>query len=131
MLSAEIPRCVASAVPSEGAEQAGFADLVELVRAGKVYVKVTHNFMSGSRTPMYEDAEVLGKALLAANPERILWGTDWPHPNSASGRKAEEVSPLNQVDDGRLFNHFASWMQLRLAQVLVRNPAELYGFPTA
>lgn len=119
---------LAGALPELGPAQPGFAELVQLVRAGKAWVKVTHNYVSTSRSPMFEDAEVLAKALLQANPARILWGTDWPHPNSASGRKATEVSPLNQIDDGRLFNHCASWFQLELQRVLVDNPASLYGF---
>jgi predicted TIM-barrel fold metal-dependent hydrolase len=119
---------LASALPASGVNQAGFGDLVELVRTGKAYVKITHNFMYTSKSPMLEDAEALAKPLIAANPDRILWGTDWPHPNSASGRPAKEVSPLNQIDDGKMFNHFASWLQNDLRRVLVDNPAKLYGF---
>jgi predicted TIM-barrel fold metal-dependent hydrolase len=119
---------VGAAVPDAGVQQPGFQDLVDLVRSGKAYVKVTHNFMSTSKATMFEDAEVLAKALLAANPERILWGTDWPHPNNASGRKATEISPLTQIDDGKFFNHCASWLELNLKRVLVNNPTSLYGF---
>jgi len=119
---------LAAAVPADGVNQAGFSDLVELVRAGKAYVKITHNFMYTSKAPMLEDAEALAKPLIAANADRILWGTDWPHPNSSSGRSAKELSPLNQIDDGKMFNHFASWLQNDLRRVLVDNPAKLYGF---
>src|SRR2546429_3935274 len=49
-----------------------------------------------SLAPDYTDVVPLAQALIAANPERIVWGTDWPHPNSASGRKATEVTPLFQ-----------------------------------
>ncbi len=119
---------VAAAVPDLGPAQPGFADLADLVRAGKVYVKITHNFLYTSRSAMFEDAEVLARVLLKANTSRILWGTDWPHPNSSSGRPATELTPLNPIDDGRLFNHCASWFQLDLKRVLVDNPAALYGF---
>jgi predicted TIM-barrel fold metal-dependent hydrolase len=74
----------------------------------------------------------LAKALLAANADRIVWGTDWPHPNSATppDKKATDVTPLFQIDDGRLLNQLAVWAPdaaLR-KQILVDNPAQLYQF---
>lgn len=111
---------VAGAVPALGITQPGFADLVELVRAGKAYVKVTHRFLSTSKSPMFEDAEALARQLLDANPQRILWGTDWPHPGGGD--------EFDNLDDGRLLNHTASWCELNLRQVLVENPARLYRF---
>ncbi len=48
----------------------------------------------------------LAKALIAANVHRILWGTDWPHPDTAAGKPPTEISPLRQIDDGRLFDQF-------------------------
>ena len=69
-------------------------------------------------------------ALMAANVQRILWGTDWPHPDTTPGRQPTEVSPLRQIDDGRVFNQFAAWApdaRVRKA-ILVDNPATLYGF---
>jgi len=61
-----------------GVQQPGFADLVELVRSGKAYVKIS---ISGGPRPDYADFVPLAKTVIAANPERILWGTNWPHPN--------------------------------------------------
>src|SRR5690349_23403691 len=46
----------------------------------------------------------MAKELIAANPDRIVWGTNWPHPNSAGGSK-DRVSPLFQVDNGRSEEH--------------------------
>jgi predicted TIM-barrel fold metal-dependent hydrolase len=111
---------VAGAVPALGVAQAGFADLVDLVRAGKAYVKVTHRYLSTSKSPMFEDAEALARQLLRANPERILWGTDWPHPGGGD--------EFDNLDDGRLLNHTASWCELNLRTVMVDNPARLYRF---
>jgi predicted TIM-barrel fold metal-dependent hydrolase len=110
-----------------GVQQPGFAELVELVRSGKAYVKISVN---GGPRPDYADFAPLAKALIAANPERIVWGTNWPHPNSGSGRKPEELTPLFQVDDGHVLNQLAVWAPdpaLR-KKILVDNPARLYGF---
>ena len=74
----------------------------------------------------------LAKALIAANPRRIVWGTDWPHPDSAqvAGRSATDVAPLLQIDDGRVFNQLAVWAPDAALRkiILVENPARLYGF---
>jgi predicted TIM-barrel fold metal-dependent hydrolase len=74
----------------------------------------------------------LAKVLVAANPQRILWGSDWPHPNSAppAGGKRTDVTPLYSIDDGRLLNQFAVWVPdpSQRKMILVENPARLYGF---
>jgi len=106
-----------------GPRQPGFAELLDLVRSGRAY-------RSSKLEPDYADVVPLAQALIAANPERIVWGTDWPHPNSASGRKATEVTPLFQIDDGRLLNQLPVWAPdaATRSKILVDNPARLYGF---
>src|ERR687888_408368 len=58
-----------------GVEQPGFADLVEAVRSGKAYVKISGAYRISKRAPDYADAAPLARALIGANPERIVWGT--------------------------------------------------------
>ncbi len=113
-----------------GPQQAGFSDLLDLVRSGKAYVKISGAYRVSKHPPDYSDAAPLAKALISANPERILWGTDWPHPNSGSGRPAAEVTPLFQIDDGRLLNQLPVWAPDAAIRkkILVDNPARLYGF---
>jgi predicted TIM-barrel fold metal-dependent hydrolase len=115
-----------------GVGQPGFADLVELVKSGKAYVKISGAYRASKLAPDYPDAAPLAKALIAANPERIIWGTDWPHPNSVTlpGKQVSDVTPLFQIDDGRLFNQLPVWapeVAIR-KNILVDNPARLYGF---
>ena len=115
-----------------GTGQPGFQALVDLVRSGRAYVKISAAYRASSRAPDYADAAPLAGALVAANPRRIVWGTDWPHPDSTPvpGRTSTDVAPLLQIDDGRLLNQLRSWApdagQRRL--ILVENPAHLYGF---
>ena len=113
-----------------GTAQPGFADLLELVRSGRAYVKISGAYRASKRPPDYADAAPLAQALIAANAERIVWGTDWPHPNSASGRPAAEVTPLFQIDDARLLNQLPVWAPDAgtRKKILVDNPARLYGF---
>jgi predicted TIM-barrel fold metal-dependent hydrolase len=115
-----------------GVGQPGFADVVELVKSGKAYVKISGAYRASKLAPDYPDAAPLAKALIAANPERIIWGTDWPHPNSVTlpGKQVSDVTPLFQIDDGRLFNQLPVWapeVAIR-KNILVDNPARLYGF---
>jgi predicted TIM-barrel fold metal-dependent hydrolase len=115
-----------------GLEQPGFADLVELVRSGKAYVKISGAYRASKLGPDYTDAAPLARALIAANTDRIVWGTDWPHPDSVTppGKKPTDVTPLFQIDDGRLLNQLAVWAPDAAIRkkVLVDNPAKLYGF---
>jgi predicted TIM-barrel fold metal-dependent hydrolase len=102
-----------------------------MVRAGKAYVKVSSAYRASSRED-FADVIPLARALIEANPQRILWGSDWPHPNSASrpGRTATDIVPPLPVDDVVLFNQLAVWApdaDLRKT-ILVENPARLFGF---
>jgi predicted TIM-barrel fold metal-dependent hydrolase len=114
-----------------GTQQPGFETLLGLLRSGKVYVKISAPYRSSTEAPDYPDVAPLAKALIAANPQRILWGSDWPHPASpAPGHTSTEITPLSQIDDGRVFNLLPVWAPdaaLRKT-ILVENPAKLYGF---
>src|SRR5258706_11949446 len=81
-----------------GVGQLGFSDLLELVRSGKAYVKISGAYRASKLAPDYSDVIPLALALIAANPDRIVWGTDWPHPNSVTppARQPTEVTPLYQ-----------------------------------
>jgi predicted TIM-barrel fold metal-dependent hydrolase len=117
---------------SLGLAQPGFADLVALVRSGKAYVKISGAYRCSTQAPDYTDVAPLAKALIAANAERVIWGTDWPHPDSvtpASG-KPTDVTPLLPIDDGRLLNQLPVWAPDPAIRktILVDNPTRLYGF---
>jgi predicted TIM-barrel fold metal-dependent hydrolase len=122
----------AGAQAALGPDQPGFADVLELVKSGKAYVKISGAYRASKAAPDYTDAIPLAKALIAANPDRIVWGTDWPHPDSVTppGKKPTDVTPLFQVDDGRLLNQLPVWApDAAIRQkILVTNPARLYGF---
>ncbi|MFN5484635.1 MAG: amidohydrolase family protein, partial [Bradyrhizobium sp.] len=115
-----------------GTGQPGFDDLLALVKSGKAYVKISGAYRASRLAPDYADAAPLAQALIAANAERIIWGTDWPHPDSVTpaGRKVTDVTPLYQIDDGRLLNQLPVWAPDAKVRktILVDNPARLYGF---
>jgi predicted TIM-barrel fold metal-dependent hydrolase len=121
------------AAASAGVQQPGFEALVALVKSGIAYVKISGAADSVStRAPDYPDVPPLARALVGANPQRILWGSNWPHPDSARvpGRKNTDIAPLMQTDDGRVLNLLAEWVPDAAVRrgILVDNPARLYGF---
>jgi predicted TIM-barrel fold metal-dependent hydrolase len=117
---------------SKGLEQPGWAELVDGVKSGKVYVKISGAYRLSNKAPDYPDAVPFAKALIAANPDRLVWGTDWPHPNPVTPRdkKPTDLTPLFQIDDGHLLNQLAVWAPDAgtRKKILVDNPARLYGF---
>jgi predicted TIM-barrel fold metal-dependent hydrolase len=118
------------AEPALGLDQPGFETLLSLVRGGKAYVDVSAPYRISKQAPDYPDVVPIARAIIGANPERVTWGTGWPHPAQEPGRGVAEITPLYQVDDGRNLNLLAAWTsgsaELKLA--LVDNPARLYGF---
>ena len=119
------------AVAEAGLGQPGFPDLVDLLRSGKAYVKISAAYRVSARAD-YADVAPFAKALIAANAERVVWGSDWPHPDSARvpGRKPTDLAPLLQVDDGRVLNLLPTWAPdaATRRKILVDNPARLYGY---
>jgi predicted TIM-barrel fold metal-dependent hydrolase len=103
-----------------------------LLMSGRAYVKVSAAYRISTRSPDYSDVAPLARALIAANPERVLWGSDWPHPDAARrpGRSPTELRPPLPVDDGRVLNQLAVWAPDPAIRhpILVENPARLYGF---
>jgi predicted TIM-barrel fold metal-dependent hydrolase len=122
----------AGAQAALGPEQPGFADVLDLVKSGKAYVKISGAYRASKSGPDYTDVIPLAKALIGANPDRIVWGTDWPHPDSVTppGKQPTDVTPLFQIDDGRLLNQLPVWApDAAIRQkILVTNPSRLYGF---
>ncbi len=113
-----------------GVKQPGFDVLLSLLKSGKAYVKISAPYRSSKQAPDYADVAPLAKALIAANPQRIIWGSDWPHPAQIPGRKVEKITPLYQIDDGRDLNMVALWTAdaAQRKTILVDNPAKLYAF---
>ena len=108
-------------VPTDaGLESPEFQALLRLLRSGRCWVKLCGYRISAAGPP-YADLLALARALIAAVPERCLWGTDWPHPHL-------EGRPM--PDDGELLDLLGEWAPdpAERRRILVENPAALYGF---
>src|SRR3989440_6979061 len=114
-----------------GLEQPGFSDLLQLVKSGKAYVKISGGYRASKLAPDYSDAAPLARALIAANPERIVWGTDWPHPHAAApGAALDDIAPFYDIDNGLALNQLRAWAPTAAIRrkILGGNPARLYAF---
>ena len=111
---------------SQGTEQPGFQSLLRLVETGRVWVKLCPYRFDYSGFP-YVKAQPFARHLAAAAPERLVWGTDWPHPD-IGGPGPDERGPM--PNDGDLLDALAVWFedQALIHRILVDNPAALYGF---
>lgn len=107
--------------PAEGLAAEACAVLRRLLDGGNTWVKLSGAYMrSRVRGPGYDDTRPLGRALVQAAPERLLWGSDWPHTTEVTGT----------VNDADLVDLLQAWAGTDAAmdRILVDNPARLYGF---
>jgi predicted TIM-barrel fold metal-dependent hydrolase len=105
---------------AHGIEHAGFQTLLDLVRDGVCWAKLSGNYRISAAGPPYADAIPFARALIEAGPERMVWGTDWPHP-ALNDFMPNDGDLLDALDD------YAPEPDLKRA-ILVDNPARLYGF---
>ena len=113
---------------ANGVAQPGLDALLSLLRSGKAYVKISAAYRI-SQLPGYPDAAPIARAMIDANVDRVVWGTDWPHPGAAK-RDPAVIEPFRPEDDGAALNRLAGWTksQAELQKILVDNPARLYQF---
>lgn len=126
---AALPGCVVidhmARIPAgEGTAGPGFAALQRLVDSGRVWVKLSAPMrLSACKAPPYADVAPIARALVRQAPERLVWGSDWPHVNLADPAPAY----------GDLLRELDSWTTAADARrrILVDNPARLYDLPGA
>ena len=104
-----------------GVQAPGFQALLDLMREGNTWMKISGaNRVSETDLPPYDDVKPMAHALIEAAPERIMWGTDWPHPNKYA------VNP----NDGDLVDAVGDWVtdETLRQKIMVDTPAELFRF---
>ncbi len=101
-----------------GVNDPAFAVIRRMLDGGRTWMKLSGAYMFGT-PPLYAEASPIARAYIAAAPERMVWGSDWPHPTEAE-----------KPDDAALFDLLAGWApdETTRHRILVENPAKLYGF---
>lgn len=105
---------------SAGTSAPGFQSLLRLLGDGGCWVKLSGAHRVSRAAPDYPDARAFHEALVAANPDQLVWGSDWPHP-----RIEGEMPNAGHLVD--LFNEWTPDEAIR-QRILADNPARLYGF---
>jgi 2-pyrone-4,6-dicarboxylate lactonase len=105
---------------ARGLGDPGFGALLRLVRPGRCWVKLTGPYRISREAPPYADVAPFARALAEARPDRLLWGSDWPH----------VMLKGTMPSDADLLDLLAAWLpdETMRREVLVGNPARLYGF---
>lgn len=116
---------------AQGVAQPGFDTLRAALASGRVYVKLSAPYRI-STAPDHADAAAIATALIDTHPDRVLWGSDWPHPGTAAGvpLKVDGITPFKDVDNARALARAMEWAGTpeRVRKLLVDNPARLYDF---
>lgn len=105
--------------PALGVNDPAWKFLQEMIDRGNTWIKLSGPYLNTASGYPWEDANKTAEAIAAFAPERVVWGTDFPH-------VTEKVKP----DEWELTERIARWLPTEKARVLAlsENPAELYGF---
>ena len=112
---------MSSVPPTEGVSHAAFKVLLRLIGTGRCWVKLSAPYkLSKTGPPSYFDMRPQARELLKVAPERLVWGSNWPHPHDAD----------KKLDDVGLLDVLLDWVEddAHRHALLVENPAILYGF---
>ena len=114
--------------PALAGRHPAHALLLELLQEGRAWMKLSGGYIVSERHAVDDPAlDALAAGYLRAAPDRVVWGSDWPHATATAG-----VQPL--PDDALQVDRMADWARQAgdaastLQRVLVDNPAALYGF---
>lgn len=115
-----------------GLAQPGMATLLGLLRDGRVHIKLSAPYRASRQGPDYRDVAPLAQALIAAAPNQMLWGSDWPHTGSSGSRSGDlsVIEPFRPEDAGHTLDLLSDWAVDATAhrRILVDNAARLFGF---
>ena len=106
--------------PRQGPDHPAFGVIADLVSADKAWVKLAGAYLNTRiGPPAYEDATRIARAFVAEAPDRLVWGSDWPH-----------VTEGHKPDDALLLDLLGDWAEDEAVRkrILADNPKKLYGF---
>jgi predicted TIM-barrel fold metal-dependent hydrolase len=106
--------------PDKGVAAPGFQALIRLLKSGRGSAKLSAPYRTSRQEPPYHDMTPFARALVAAAPDRLVWGSDWPH----------VLLETTMPRDEELVDQIAEWVpdEAVRKRILVDNPERLYGF---
>jgi predicted TIM-barrel fold metal-dependent hydrolase len=105
---------------AKGTQHPNFQAFLRLMKGGRCWCKFTGAYRISAHDMPYPDVTPLAHAIIEANPDRVVWGSDWPH------AKHDGAMP----NDGEMCDRLLEWVPDTVIRnkVLAANPATLYGF---
>jgi len=117
---------------AQGSGQRGLGALFDLLASGRGWVKLSGAYRVSVQEPGFADAGAIIRALIGANPDRCIWGTDWPHTGGHGHAQSAEAPPIiyRRLDTAALLEQLVACTgdEAIVRKILVDNPARLYGF---
>jgi predicted TIM-barrel fold metal-dependent hydrolase len=106
--------------PRKGVGAPGFQALIRLLKSGRGWTKLSAPYRTSRQEPPYDDITPFARALAEAAPDRLVWGSDWPH----------VLLETTMPRDDELVDRLAVWVpdETTRHRILVDNPERLYGF---
>ena len=106
--------------PAQGVNAPGFQALIRLLKSGRGWTKLSAPYRTSCEAPPYSDLTPFAHALVAAAPDRLVWGSDWPH----------VLLEATMPNDGDLVDQLGVWVpdESTRNRILVENAERLYGF---
>jgi 2-pyrone-4,6-dicarboxylate lactonase len=115
-----------------GPGQPGFAALLSMLADGRCWVKLSGADRITRGQADMSGAGVFAQALISANPDQLVWGSDWPHIgwHGSDVHSSDAVLPFRSVDAGGLLRMLSLWAPDKqvFEKILVENAARFYGF---
>jgi predicted TIM-barrel fold metal-dependent hydrolase len=116
---------------ASGAQNKLWSQLLELMKCGRLYVKLSAPYLYSQVQHSHNDVKPFVRSLLAAYPNRLIWGSNWPHTqgNHRNHHPApEDEERFRDVDNLSLLNVCKQWLGKYESTVLSQNAHRLYGF---
>jgi predicted TIM-barrel fold metal-dependent hydrolase len=119
----------AGAHATRGVPEHELEPVMALVQRGRAYVKLSAPYRCSSAAD-HADLAALTRRFVQCNSERMLWGSDWPHPQPGAAPKPTELSPPHEVDNAAVLQRLRAWVddEVTFKRMLVDNPQRLYDF---
>lgn len=119
----------AGAHSSADLESAEMDEILQLVKSGAVYVKLSAPYRLSDQSGFW-DLKSMTRHFSSCNSERMLWGSDWPHPDPRTSTSPMEVGTTRDVDFTSVLSNVRSWIgdDAVFQKMMVANPERLYGF---
>ncbi|GKT89592.1 amidohydrolase 2 [Colletotrichum tofieldiae] len=113
-------------------DQAGFDSLLKLAKASKIIIKLSGFYrLSNMQAFGYSDLEPIIRTLTEAVPDRLVWGSDWPHTGEGKdrlNRGIDFVEGFRDIDDGGIVENIRKWINAEdvWTRIFVVNPNKVY-----